>query len=591
VSAMWESVKDNLQFSSVQTVVIDEWRLGLSVKILQVSILAYIMFDFFYLCSHLEIDTSVGGTVFLAVTDLTDMQFNATPARQTCQEMLGSLTPWNGASEYGTYDSVRLRAISGQGFSRHGETSLTVNTLIEPAERTQSSCGSPMDGPNGTAGCPSITQSTPYSEVFGGSSEAAADALCILDWQRYVLMLNATFHSPGDPHMRPINAFWLQNATDSRIRIPLLQSKTDQNPRDWIEEALPAVRKGDVFRSDYWSLIYVSMSSLLAATGTVFDPVKGKTVLITLEFTNRVPWFIFGRQEVDVIIKITEEAFWPFRETSSLGGTLHSSWHRSGVKVVVKVTASVARFTFAKFGIVLVSYSSYLLVAVALVKFMLLYGHLPGVRLLNRCVCFALQCGNLHRTGASTSWYRSLLLKRSPEVASTRFTSVRLVVRAGQNLGMTIDQHTFFITDIKEDSVIGEWNEDNECRSIEAGDILVQVNGFSKDTPFHAMEELDSMGVIEMTIRHGQFNQKESMDDMGFTWSNRQTSPENDLSGAEAPPLSRAVHDVSGPLNPRPSTAEDVNAPLPGQVSVRVNSASTLRSASNLQSPRSEVSC
>jgi len=275
-------------------------------------------------------------------------------------------------------------------------------------------------------------------------------------------------------------------------------------------------------------------------------------VLITIQFTNRAPWSIFGREEVDVIVKITKEAFWPFRETTTNGGTLHSSWHRSGVKVVVKVTSSIARFTFAKFGIALVSYSSYLLVAVALVKFMLLYGHLPGLRLLSHCVCFALQCGNLHRSGASTSWYRSLLLKRSPEVSSTRFSSVRLVVRAGQHVGMTIDEHTFVITDIKEDSVMDEWNSDNECRSIETGDVLVQVNGFSKDTPHQAMEELDSKGVIEMTIRHGNLNQKESIDDVGFTraWTtnSNKTRPENDRSGATAPSLSRAVHDVAPQL-------------------------------------------
>lgn len=574
MSAMWEGVKDNLQFSSVQTIVIDEWRLGLAVKIIQLTILAYIMYDFFYLCSHLEIDTSVGGTVFLAVTDLTDMQFNTTPAKQTCQEMLGSLTPWNGASKFGSYDNVRLRAISGQGFSRHSETALTINTLIENDQRTHSRCGFPLDEADSSAGCPAITQSTPYSEVFGGSSVASSDAACVLDWQRYVLMLNATFHAPGETSVRRINEFWIEKANDSRIRKPLHRSKTDKNPRDWIEEALPAVRKGKIFRSEYWALLYVSTPALLDMTGTAFDPVEGKTVLVTLQFTNSAPWYIFGRQDVDVVVKITEEKFWPFRVTNA--GTLRSSWHRSGVKVVVKVTASIARFTFAKFGIALVSYYSYLLVAVALVKFMLLYGHLPGLRLLNHCVCFALQCGNLHRTGASTSWYRSLLLKRSPEVASTRFSSVRLVVRAGHHLGMTIDEHTFVITDIKEDSVMDAWNSDNECRSIETGDVLVQVNGFSRETPGHALEELDSTGVIEMTIRHGLFNQKESIDDIGFAWSNSKQEPD-DQSGAAAPRIARDHFSNS--------CSSDVHPPLPGEVAVHVHG------TSKLHSPRSEVSC
>lgn len=45
---MWAGIKGSLEFNTVQTVVIDEWRLGLSVKVLQLCILVYILVDFFF---------------------------------------------------------------------------------------------------------------------------------------------------------------------------------------------------------------------------------------------------------------------------------------------------------------------------------------------------------------------------------------------------------------------------------------------------------------------------------------------------------------------------------------------------------------
>lgn len=515
---MWAGIKGSLEFNTVQTVVIDEWRLGLSVKVLQLCILVYILVDFFFLCSHLEIDTSGGGGAFVTVTDLTDMMFNATPAAPSCQESLGSRTPFNGAPAFKTYENVRLRPIPGQGWTRHEENSLTINTLIESDAAFDTSCGLLMQN----SSCNAITGPTPYSEVFGASSVASADAKCILDWERYVVMLSATWASRHAE--RPLTGIWMQAAPpavsgDKGERIQ--HSKTRDNKQDWLEEALPAVRKHLPFRSRYWDLMYLSLPTLLRAVGVDSLPTSGITMLITLHFTNRVPWYFWGRHELDVLVNVTKETFHPFRVTRGAGAHVHSAWHTGGVKVVVRATATVATFTWAKCGIALVSYSSYLLVAMVVVKFMLLHGHSRGLQSLTQCLCYLLHCGSRKRLrlpGASNSWYRSLLLRRSPEINSKEFSLVRLDVDAHEKpVGLGLDQHTFVITDIKEGSLIDEWNTENLERKILVGDIVMQVNGFSKNNPCRALDQLNSEvthGTVEMVIRHSRSNVKEEVCDL-----------------------------------------------------------------------------
>jgi len=517
---MWDAVTSNLKFSAVQTVVIDEWRLGFAVKFLQLWILTYIFYDFFYLCSHLEVDSSVAGNVFAVVTDLTDMKYNASPIIVPCKEKLREFVPFNGATSYGSYTDMRLRALPGHGYSTHSETALTINTLIEVDSEINSTCGlvsgthKGAPGHKESSGCPPIHQPTDYSKVFGNSALASADARCVLDWERYVIMINATFHAHGEVTMKPLQDIYVVDKQGNKV--PIQRSK-NANVVDWLVEGLPAVRSHIPFRSTHWGLIYMSVPDLLKGrNANQFDPMTGRTVTITLHFANKRPWHVFGSEHLDLnILTTAEDYFYPFRQTVFSEGVLRSSWTVSGIKISVRVTASIAKFSIAKCGIAFVSYSSYLLIGVALVKCMLLYGHLPGLRWLNLCACWFLQCGNLQRTGASTAWYRSLLMRRSPEVSSKQFSTVCVDVDSDESLGLEIDEHTFVITDIKKDSVLHGWNIQHDTRSIAKGDVLVQVNGLSKETPCQAERQLHRKGIIEMTIRHSTSNMKQEFKEFG----------------------------------------------------------------------------
>lgn len=561
---MWKSAKGLLQFQSVQVVVINEWRLGLSAKLLQVVMLGYILFDFLYYCSHLAIDTSVGGSVFMAVTDMTNMMFNATPAKQSCKDLVGSRSfsaPFNGATEFRSYENVRLRAINGEGFTRQSETALTVNTVIEKDNKFGSSCGTLEHNQS----CAPITGPTPYSQVFGSSSVASADAVCILDWERYVLMMNATFLSSGDEVARDVKGYYLE--TNSGLsRVEILQSSTDSNPQDWLEEALPAVRRDETFRSRYWGLTYVSLPTLLElANIQSYSPKDGTTVHVDLHFSNLAPGMPFGRDDIDMYVKVRQETFRPFRQSLRGEAGVNSAWHTGGIKVLVQVSARIGVFEWHKFGIAMVSYYSYLLIGVAIVRFFLLSGHLPGLRYLNRCICFALQCGQMHRAAASNSWYRSLLLKKSPEVSSRNFSSVSLDVDedAGQVLGLKIDPNTFMITAIKENSALALWNMKNDLRSVAVGDILVQVNGYSRETPYQARDQLLSTGMIEMTIRHGDHNTKDEDEDEDLVAALDRNAGGKSGIFSEAP--SGAWLEEGGSPG-APAIPDEVTGPLPMQI-------------------------
>merc|ERR1712178_604789 len=135
-------------------------------------------------------------------------------------------------------------------------------------------------------------------DVFGTSMVSTSDARCILDWERYVVMLNAT--SP-----RPLAGFWMGTPDGGRVAIE--QSTTENNINDWLDEARFQVRKGKPFRSRYWEWLYFSVPTLLQAAQREFNPLEGDTLFVNLHFSNQAPWHVFGRTASDLVVKVRRE--------------------------------------------------------------------------------------------------------------------------------------------------------------------------------------------------------------------------------------------------------------------------------------------
>jgi len=91
---------------------------------------------------------------------------------------------------------------------------------------------------------------------------------------------------------------------------------------------------------------------------------------------------------------------------------------------------------------------------------------------------------------------------------------VNLDVNKTEKVGIKVDHTTFTITQISANSEIHKYNSTHEKRQVAVGDTIVQVNGLTaRETPMRCLQELYSLGNIEMTIQHKMKVDDDSSDD------------------------------------------------------------------------------
>jgi len=458
--------------------------------------------------------------IVLAVSDLSDLDFNATPSSRSCEDKIASRSllpgqPFSGASSFNSYRNVRARAVPGYGYAQTSDDAVAINTVIEqdPANQRSPSCEGVVEAKSGMD-CTELTESVSYSELFGAFP--APDALCLEDWQRYVIMVNSTLLSSDSvvDHRFFVNS----NGYKQKIRTSEIASADD-----WLREGLPAVRKGVPFHSTYWGFTYFSLPALLETTNCEPDPdsVNGCSVHVTLYYTNDKRWHPFASEEVELEFRVAGQPFRPYRQTefSNLGPI--TSWYTGGIAVKFEVAASLYSFSLAQFGTFLVSYRNYLLVAAKILTFLLLFGnYIPGYHFIMKVLFHGLR--RAIKEGQSTDprtshhWYRSHVIRNNHDADGQYITSLRFSAKeqVRRQLGLSrsnVDDITLEIQSVAENSLIADWNASQElvlsnlkhtAQTVLTGDVLLHVNGYTNETPIKALRALESNGAIELAIRH-----------------------------------------------------------------------------------------